>query len=88
MVKANVNLFKYNPSSKIVKTNVNLLKYLVLDLDHTLIYCKKIRTKKGVRRQFILRPHLFKFLNTLKEYYILNIFTGQLKNTAIRFLKK
>ena len=88
MVKANVNLFKYNPSSKIVKTNVNLLKYLVLDLDHTLIYCKKIRTKKGVRCQFILRPHLFKFLNNLKEYYILNIFTGATEEYGNKVFKK
>ena len=61
MVKANVNLFKYNPSGKIVKTKVNLLKYLVLDLDHTLIYCKKINTKKDVRRQYILKH---------QEYYM------------------
>ena len=88
MVKTNINLFKYNPSGKIVKTNVNLLKYLVLDLDNTLIYRKKIHTKKGVRRQFILRPHLFKFLNTLKEYYILNIFTAATEEHRDKVLKK
>ena len=88
MVKASVHLFKYNPSSKIVKTNINLLKYLVFDLDHTLIYCKKLYTKKGIRRQFILRPHLFKFLNTLKEYYILNIFTGTTEEYGNKVFKK
>ena len=67
MVKANVNLFKYNPSSKIVKTNVNLLKYLVLDLDHTLIYCKKKYTKKGIRRQFILNFIYLSFLTLSKN---------------------
>ena len=88
MVKANANLFKRNLSGKIVKTDQNLLKYLVLDLDNTLIYRKKIHTKKGVRRQFILRPHLFKFLNTLKEYYILNIFTAATEEHRDKVLKK
>ena len=88
MVKANANRFKRNLSGKIVKTDQSLLKYLVLDLDNTLIYCKKIHTKKGVRRRFILRPHLFKFLETLKEYYILNIFTAAKKKYRDKVLKK
>ena len=88
MVKSNINRFKCNLSGKIVKTDQNLLKYLVLDLDNTLIYRKKIHTKKGVRRQFILRPHLFKFLNTLKEYYMLKIFTGATEEYSNKVLKR
>ena len=79
MVKAKVNLLKYNLSGKTVKANVNLFKYLILDLDNTLIFCKHIHTKKCLRHQIILRPYLFEFLNTLRKYYLLNIFTGAKK---------
>ena len=71
-----------------VKKSEDKFKYLVLDLDNTLIFCKKINTRKGVRRRFILRPHLFKFLNTLKQYYVLNIFTGRKREYAEKVFKK
>ena len=77
MVKAKINLLKYNPSGKMVKSNANLLKYLVLYLYNTLIFCKHIYTKKCVRHKIILRPHLFEFLNTLRKYCILYIFQGK-----------
>ena len=71
-----------------MKKNENRFKYLVLDLDNTLIFCKKINTRKGVRRRFILRPYLFKFLNTLKQYYALNIFTGGKREFAEKVFQK
>ena len=71
-----------------VKKNENRFKYLVLDLDNTLIFCKKINTRKVVRRRFILRPYLFKFLNTLKQYYVLNIFTGGKREYAEKAFQK
>ena len=52
-------------------------KDLVLDLDHTIIYCeKKILRSSKVVRNIITRPFLFDFLNDLKKYYRLNIFTA------------
>ena len=45
------------------------MKYLVLDLDNTLVFCekKKLRSSKTIKN-VILRRYLFDFLNTLKSY--------------------
>ena len=88
MAKTNVNRLKHSPKGKIVKEKENSIKHLVLDLDHTLIFCKHIYTKKVVRHQIILRPHLLEFLNTLRKYYTLSIFTGAEKEHRDRVLKK
>lgn len=52
------------------------MKYLVLDIDKTIIFnnAKKIDRKKVYKIQ--PRPHLFSFLNEMKKYYKLVIFTA------------
>lgn len=52
------------------------MKYLVLDLDKTIIFnnAKKIEGKKFFKIQ--PRPHLFSFLNEMKKHYKLVIFTA------------
>ena len=52
------------------------MKYLILDLDKTLIYnnSKRLRSKKI--NNIIFRPYLIEFLKDLKKYYHLGIFTA------------
>ena len=88
MAKTNVKRLKHNPKGKMVKEKTNSRKHLVLDLDHALIFCKHIYIKKVVRHQIILRPHLLEFLNTLRKYYKLSIFTGAEKEHRDRIFKK
>ena len=89
MAKTNVKRLKHNPKGKMVKEKTNSRKHLVLDLDHTLIFWNiYIYIKKVVRHQIILRPHLLEFLNTLRKYYKLSIFTGAEKKHRDRVLKK
>ena len=88
MAKTNVKRLKHNPKGKMVKEKTYSRKHFVLDLDHTLIFCKHIYTKKVVRHQIILRPHLLEFLNTLRKYYKLSIFTGAEKEHRDRIFKK
>ena len=88
MAKTNVSRLKHNPEGKMVKEKANSYKHLVLDLDHTLIHCEHTCIKKVVRHQIILRPHLLEFLNTLRKYYKLSIFTGAEKKHRDRVLKK
>ena len=59
------------------KNKHNKLKYLVLDLDHTLIHCRKKKLSSTRKiHDIIPRPFLFDFLTILNNYYILNIFTA------------
>ena len=89
MAKTNVKRLKHNPKGKMVKEKTNSRKHLVLDLDHTLIFWNiYIYIKKIVRHQIILRPHLLEFLNTLRKYYKLSIFTGAEKEHRDRVFKK
>ncbi len=80
-----------------VKKNVEIDKYLVLDLDNTLIYSKKKlkkinKIKKSIRKEeneydVIKRPHLTIFLNSLKKLYNLVIFTSAKKKYCKNMLK-
>ena len=65
------------------------MKYLVLVRDNIIIYSnKKILRSSKVVRNIILRPFLFDFLDTLKNYYILNIFTAGTKQYCDMVSKK
>ena len=80
-----------------VKKNVEIDKYLVLDLDNTLIYSKKKlkkinKIKKSIRKEeneydVIKRPYLTIFLNSLKKLYNLVIFTSAKKKYCKNMLK-
>ena len=66
---------------KFTQIRNNNHKDLVLDLDHTIIYCeKKILRSSKIITNIIPRPFLFDFLNDLRKYYRLNIFTAGDKN--------
>jgi len=64
------------------------MKYLVLDLDNTIIFnnTKKKNNKKIYKIQ--PRPHLFNFLSQLKKYYKLVIFTAGNRNYCDYVLNK
>ena len=64
------------------------MKYLVMDIDGTMIFnnAKTVKGKKKYRIQ--PRPHLFSFLRELKKYYKLVVFTAGNENYCEYVLDK